>query len=199
MAMDSSVAIFDAEITVLDYESTGSLAGYANEPWQIGMVSLKAGRVDSGSMFECLLRVDARRPFNLHAPGRHAVLRDEISKAPTQQELWPKIKHRLGNRPLCAHNVSTEKKFTRSAAPMHKFGPWIDTLRISRKVWPGCASYALEELLMTLDLKHRVETLCPKRMAHDALYDAVASAMLLEHLVEQPGWGNITIAELVSM
>ena len=197
--MDSSVAIFDAEITVLDYESTGSLTGYANEPWQIGMVSLKAGRVDSGSMLESLLRVDANRPFNPHAPGRHTVLRDEISEAPTQQELWPQIKHRLSNLPLCAHNVATEKKFTRAAAPMHKFGPWIDTLRISRKVWPDCASYALEELIMTLDLKHRVETLCPKRMAHDALYDAVASAMLLEHLLEQPGWGNITVAELVTM
>ena len=54
-------------------------------------------------------------------------------------------------------------------------------------------------LITTLGLKRRVETLCPKRKAHDALYDAVASAMLLEHLVEQPGWGNVTVAELVSM
>jgi len=199
MAMDLSVAISDTEITVLDYESTGSLTGYANEPWQIGMVSLKAGKVDSNSMFESLLQVDANRPFNPHAPGRHTVLRDKISEAPTQHELWPQIKHRLSNLPLCAHNVATEKKFTRAAAPMHKFGPWIDTLRISRKVWPGCASYALEELIVTLDLKHRVETLCPNRRAHDALYDAVASAMLLEHLMEQPGWGNITVAELASM
>jgi DNA polymerase III epsilon subunit-like protein len=184
------------EVTVLDYESTGTLAGYANEPWQIGMVSLKSGKVDAGSMFESLLRVDAHRPFNPHAPGRHGQLRDEIAEAPTPQELWPKIEQRLTDHPLCAHNVATEKKFVRAVAPMHAFGPWIDTLKVARKAWPGCPSYALADLVSMLGLTEEVEALCSGREAHDALYDAVASAKLLEHLLEQPGWGNVTIAEL---
>jgi DNA polymerase III epsilon subunit-like protein len=198
-AMDSSMAIFDAEITVLDYESTGSLPGYANEPWQIGLVSLKAGRVDAASRFESLLRVDAARPFNPHAPGRHDALREAIAEAPTPQEVWPEIRQRLTDHPLCAHNVATEKKFIRAMAPMHKFGLWIDTLRIARKVWPGCASYALEDLIVLLDLKSRIDALCPNREAHDALYDAVASAMLIEHLLEQPGWGGVTVGELAGL
>lgn len=199
MAMDLTMAIFDAEITVLDYESTGSLSGYTNEPWQIGMVSLKGGKVDTASMFESLLRVDANRPFNPHAPGRHALLRDEIAEAPTPQELWSQIRSRLTDHPLCAHNVATEKKFTRAMAPMHSFGPWIDTLRIARKVWPGCPSYTLEDLIVLFDLKSRVDALCSGKSAHDALYDAVASAMLLEHLLEQPGWGGVTVGELLSV
>jgi DNA polymerase-3 subunit epsilon len=199
MAMDLTRAIFDVEITVLDYESTGSLAGYPNEPWQIGMVSLKDGKVAPSSMFESLLRVDGNRPFNPYAPGRHGILRHEISVAPTQQELWPNIKDRLTGLPLCAHNIATEKKFTRVAAPMHQFGPWIDTLRIARKVWKGCPSYALEDLIVMLGLKQRVDALCPEQCAHDALYDAVASAMILEHLFEQPGWNTATLGELLSM
>ncbi|VGO21015.1 3'-5' exonuclease [Pontiella sulfatireligans] len=199
MAMDLTMAIFHAEITVLDYESTGSLRGFANEPWQIGMVSLKNGKVDPVSMFESLLRVDVNRPFNPHAPGRHSMLRDQIAVAPTPEELWMQVRSRLTGYPLCAHNVATEKKFTRLMAPMHKFGQWIDTLRIARKVWPGCPSYALEDLVVLLDLKLRVDDLCPGKEAHDALYDAVASAMLLEHLFEQPGWGNVTVGELASM
>ncbi len=199
MAMDSTIAIFDAELTVLDYESTGSLRGFPNEPWQIGMVSLKGGKVDPSSMFESLLRVDANRPFNPHAPGRHALLRAEIAAAPPPQELWSAILPRLTNVPLCAHNVATEKKFTRAMAPMHPFGPWIDTLRIARKVWPGCPSYALEDLIVMLDLKPKVDALCAGKDAHDALYDAVASAMILEHLLEQPGWGGVTVGELVSI
>ena len=197
--MNSSVAVSDIEITVLDYESTGSLAGHPNEPWQIGMVSLKGGKVDAGSMFESLLQVDINRPFNPHAPGRHDVLRDKISEAPTPQKLWPQIKQRVTGHPLCAHNVATEKKFTRAMAPLHRFGPWIDTLRIARKAWPGCPSYALEDLTVILGLKQRVDNLCPGGQAHDALYDAVASAMLLEHLLEQPGWEKITLAELASI
>ena len=197
--MDCSMAILGSEITVLDYESTGSLPGYSNEPWQIGMVSLKQGKVDPASIFESLLRVDANRPFNPHAPGRHSVLRDEISEAPTRQELWPRVRNRLTDHPLCAHNIATEKKFVRSMAPMHRFGPWIDTLKIARKAWPGCSSYALEDLIVMLDLNPRVNALCPGKEAHDALYDAVASAMLLEHLLEQPGWGSVTVAELAGM
>jgi len=199
MAMDNSVAIFDATITVLDYESTGSLSGYTNEPWQIGIVSLKAGKVDASSMFESLLRVDARRPFNPHAPGRHGMLRNEIAEAPTPNELWPQVQPRLIGRPLCAHNVATEKKFIRTMAPMHPFGPWIDTLRISRKVWPDCLSYALEDLILVLGLSMRVDEICAGRNAHDALYDAVASAMILEHLLEQPGWDKVTVGELARL
>ena len=197
--MNSSVAVSDIEITVLDYESTGALRGYPNEPWQIGMVSLKNSKVDPDSMFESLLQVDINRPFNPHAPGRHGVLRDKISEAQTPQELWPQVKQRVTGRPLCAHNVATEKKFTRAMAPLHRFGPWIDTLRIARKAWPGGPSYALGDLIGMFGLKQRVDNLCPGGQAHDALYDAVASAMLMEHLLEQPGWGKITLAELTSI
>ncbi|WP_372847303.1 exonuclease domain-containing protein [Pontiella sp.] len=197
--MDSTTAILDAEITVLDYETTGSVRGFANEPWQIGMVALKGGKVVPESMFESLLRVEPNRPFNPNAPGRHALLRDAIAAAPLPQELWPEIRPRLTAFPLCAHNVATEKKFLRLMAPMHRFGLWIDTLRIARKVWPGCASYALGELMVLLDLKRKVDSLCPAKEAHDALYDAVASALLLEHLLAQPGWTDLSIGELASL
>lgn len=199
MAMDLSMAIFDASITVLDYETTGSVRGFDTEPWQIGMVTLKNGKVDPDSMFESLLKVDPARPFNPHAPGRHAQLRDEIAAAPTPQELWLKIRPRLTEFPLCAHNVGTEKKFTRLMAPMHKFGLWIDTLRIARSVWLGCASYSLEDLMIILNLKPKVDALCAGKAAHDALYDSVASALLLEHLLEQPGCGDLTLGDLAGM
>jgi len=197
--MDSSVAIFDAEITVLDYESTGSLRDFPNEPWQIGMVTLKQGRVDPDSLFESLLYVDINRPFNPHAPGRHALRREDIAAAPSPQELWPSVMNRLTRFPLCAHNTATEKKFVRAMAPMHRIGPWIDTLNIARRALPGCTSYALEDLVVLLDLKSRVDAACPGREAHDALYDAVAAAVLLEHLLQQTGWESITVGELAAI
>lgn len=197
--MDSSTAIFDASITVLDYETTGSVRDFDTEPWQIGMVTLKNGKMDPDSMFESFLSVAPNRPFNPHAPGRHAMLRDEIAESPTPQQLWPSIKTRLTDFPLCAHNVGTEKKFTRLMAPMHQFGIWLDTLRIARLAWPGCASYALEDLTVMLDLKPKVDAVCPGKEPHDALYDSVASALLLEHLLDQPGWSSVTISDLAGM
>lgn len=197
--MQTDCTIKDAEITVLDFETTGSMRGFDNEPWQIGMVALKQGRIAEDSLLESLLKVDVNRPFNPHAPGRHALLRDDIALAPAPQELWPKILPRLTAYPLCAHNTATEKKCLRTMAPMHRFGRWIDTLRIARKAWPGCPSYALEDLVVMLNLKSRIMSLCPGRDAHDALYDAVASAALLEHLLAQPAWKRVTVADLASI
>ena len=199
MAMDDSMAILLSEMTVLDYETTGTVRGFPDEPWQIGMVVLRNGRIDAGSLFESLLRVDPNRPFNPHAPGRHALLRDQIATAPTPSEIWLRLMPHLTGHPLCAHNVATERKFTRAMAPMHPFNCWIDTLKVARKAWPGCPSYALEDLVVMLDLDQRIEQLCPGRAPHDALYDAVASAALLEHLLEHPGWGNMTIGELAGL
>ena len=80
---------------------------------------------------------------------------------------------------------------------MHSFDPWIDTLKLAREAWPGLASYALESLVETLQLKERIEMLVPDRSAHDALYDAVAAAVLLERLCND-GWGNISLQNLIN-
>ena len=179
-------------ITVLDYETTGSVLGYPNEPWQIGLVSLIKGRVDPTSLFDSFLKVDLNRPFNPHTPGRYARIREELSRSPRPVEIWQQVKPRLTNQILCAHNVATEKKFVQRMAPLHRFGPWIDTLRLARKAWPELSSYALKDILSSLDLTIKVKKILPNRSFHDALYDAVASAVLLEHLLKQPHWENLT-------
>ena len=80
--MDVNMAVSDMDLLVLDYESTGSVRGFPNEPWQIGMVNLRTGQVDPATRFDSLLRIDITRPFNPHAPGRHDLLREKMAAAP---------------------------------------------------------------------------------------------------------------------
>ncbi|MCL1856150.1 MAG: exonuclease domain-containing protein [Kiritimatiellaeota bacterium] len=167
-------------ITVIDFETTGSVPGYANEPWQVGLVAVNAGRVCMETAFDSLLRV-GYRPFNRYAPGRHAQLRDDLCVAPSLADLWGVISERVGYRAVAAHNIATEKGILAAAFPLHPFGPWIDTLTLCRRLYPGLASYALDDLTRVLGLAPRVAALCPGREPHDALYDAVAAAVLLEH------------------
>ncbi|MBT7163729.1 MAG: hypothetical protein HN904_13195, partial [Victivallales bacterium] len=47
-----------------------------------------------------------------------------------------------------------------------------------------------------LGLGQRLTALCPGLAPHDAFYDAMAAALLFEHLLAQPGWGQATIEEL---
>jgi len=114
--------IRETTLTVLDFETTGSVPGFDTEPWQVGAVRLVNGRVDPAQTFESLIRVDINRPFNAYAPGKHHKLREQIAAAPEVSKVWKKLEGWVTGCPLAAHNVATEKKFLRQMAPMHRFG-----------------------------------------------------------------------------
>src|SRR5574344_292067 len=160
-------------LAVVDFETTGSVAGYPVEPWQIGVVRMRDGKIRADEAFESLLRV-GDRPFNPRAPGRHAQLRAKLAVAPTPGELWPELTAWVAGVPLVAHNAGTERSVLTRLAPLHRMGPWIDTLALSRHAFPALASKALEDVTAALGVDGRVRALCPGRDAHDALYDAFA-------------------------
>jgi DNA polymerase-3 subunit epsilon len=192
--------------SAIDFETTGAVPGLPNEPWQVGVVSFPADAADirhsssvvRHSTFESLLRISPDRPFNKWAPGRHARLRSELAAAPALPDLWPELAPRLAG-PVVAHNVGTERSLLQSAAPLHVPGPWIDTLALARRAWPAAPSHALEDLVPALGLQSRLRALLPGREPHDALYDAFACALLLLHLLDQPGWGSLAPDELAAI
>jgi DNA polymerase-3 subunit epsilon len=96
---------------------------------------------------------------------------------------------------LVAHNVATERGILAKAFPLHPFGPWVDTLALSRKAWRGLESYALEDLLKRFGLSGYVAEYCPGLESHDALYDAVGAGVLLEYLLNQEGWEKLRIGD----
>jgi DNA polymerase III epsilon subunit-like protein len=187
-----------ARFSVIDFETTGSVAGYRIEPWQVGVVSVEQGVVRGETQYESLFRV-GDRPFNVRAPGRHALLRDQLALAPTPSEVFPELVQRLSTVPVVAHNIGTERNQLRAMAPLHTFGPWIDTLKLTRNAYPALESKSLEDVVDALGLRIRVNEICPGREAHDALYDAVACAVLLEHFLCLPGWERVTVEALAEV
>jgi len=180
---------------VLDFETTGTVCGFPIEPWQIGIVHVCQGRVQPESQFESLIRV-GDRPFNPHAPGRHAMLRQELATAPAPHELLPTLLPRIHGYPLVAHNIGTERSLLTRMAPLHQLGPWIDTLTLTRYAYPDLTSKALDDVTRMLGLTERVMQLC-NRQPHDALFDAFACAVLFEFFLSLPGWENVTLSNLV--
>lgn len=183
---------------MVDFETTGSVAGYPVEPWQIGVARVRDGKVCADEFFESLLRV-GDRPFNPRAPGRHAQLREQLALAPLPRELWPELTAWVVGVPLVAHNAGTERGVLTRLAPLHRMGPWIDTLTLTRRAFPGLASKALEDVTAALGVDARVKALCPGRAAHDALYDAFACAAVLEFLLGLPGWERVTVEALAGV
>ena len=118
---------------------------------------------------------------------------------------------------FCAHAARVEHQFLKNtwphpiAAPawleagktVNNWGPWIDTLELYRAIFPDSESHKLMELINTFSLNTDLEELakkyCPqaRHRPHCALFDSLASALLLLKLGRTPKFEALTIQWLL--
>lgn len=121
--------------------------------------------------------------------------------------------------PLAAHYAGTENSLLKSVWPYPRnvpdfarpgervvdWGPWIDTGRIVEQLLPRTPSGKLEALVAALGLQARLDALalehCPpdRRRYHAALYDALAGALLLTLLAEDPQVAGLSLLQLFAL
>lgn len=142
------------EFTALDFETTGYENGNTNEPWQLGIAVVRD------------LEIVETREWFFGTP-----LTPDAEPLMAQ---WESFYPYLANRRLVAHNIATERTILTRLAPLTKWGPWTDTLKVAKARYPGLPSYALGELCTVFGLVPRIEG----RTWHDGLFDAVACARL---------------------
>lgn len=169
-----------SRFTAIDFESAGAARGKTDSPVQIGIASWSAGAGHDDS-FVSYLHTD--QPIHWAARKVHGIGPEYLIDAPPLLMLWPEVKKRLAGSIVVAHGKGTEKRFLR-AFPGHGFGPWIDTLLLARAAWPDLPDHSLGELCEMHGLTEDTRQLVPGKTWHDALFDAVASLVLLAHLVE---------------
>ncbi len=173
--------IRECRFTAIDFESAGAERGRTDSPVQVGLASWSIGQGHHGS-FVSYLHTD--QPILWSARKVHGIGPEQLADAPTLLSLWPELKSRLSGAVVVAHGKGTEKRFLR-VFPGHGFGPWIDTLLLARAVWPGLKDHSLGALCGSHGLTDRIRSLVPEKSWHDALFDSVASLVLLEHLVTE--------------
>lgn len=174
------------QFTAIDFESAGAARGRTDSPVQVGLASWSTER-GHNEPFVSYLHTD--QPIQWSARKVHGIGPEHLADAPSLLSLWPELKARLADAAVVAHGKGTEKRFLR-AFPGHGFGPWIDTLLLSRAVWPDLKDHSLGALCDCHGLTVRVKSLIPGKSWHDALFDAAASLVLLEHLV-----GTLSLAD----
>lgn len=142
------------EFVAIDFETTGYATGSSNDPWQLGVAVVEDGEI-------------VRR----HEFFFGTELTPDAEPMMAQWEAWYPL---LASKRLVAHNIATERTILRKAAPLTKWGPWVDTLQLVKARYPRLPSYALGDLCEMFGLVPRIDG----RTWHDALYDAVACANL---------------------
>ena len=175
----------------IDFESAGVSKGETEIPIQIGIVVMQGLNANKLQSFVSYLHTD--RPVTWQASQVHGITTGHLADAPTLLSLWPTIKSQLGGCHVVAHGAGTEKRYLRAAFPMHGFGPWIDTLPLARRLWPGLRDYSLSTLIAAGSLQAELDGLCPDRRFHDALYDATATLLVLRHLLLEAGLADIPL------
>ncbi len=166
--------------TAIDFESAGASRGKTDTPVQVGLAvwSMETGH---SSHFVSHLQTDA--PIQWAAHKVHGISPEDLAGAPAMLTLWPEFRNRLTGAVTVAHGKGTEKRFLR-AFPGHGFGPWADTLLLARSAWPTLSAHSLGAVCEAHDLTTLVRGLVPEKSWHDALFDAVASLVLLAHLID---------------
>lgn len=185
--------VFQCRFTAIDFESAGASRGMTDSPVQVGISSWSPVAGHSGG-FVSYLATD--QPIRWSARKVHGIGAADLAEAPTLLSLWPELKQRLAGAVVVAHGKGTEKRFLR-AFPGHGFGPWIDTLLLARAAWPDLADHSLGAVCASHGLTDSVAGLVAGRSWHDALFDATASLVLLDHLVTTRQLADLPVEALV--
>lgn len=145
-----------------------------------------------------------------------------ISEADTQDKLpfshdWPLFSSLRSSGPLAAHHAQTENMLLKHTWPYTKnspdwinpeqfstsWGPWIDTCQLFKTLFPQLESHKLIYLIETFHLSEQLADLsqkhCPpnRNKPHCALYDALASALLLQYITSLPQFEDTSIQWLI--
>jgi len=169
--------VTEVPFAVIDFESAGSAPGLTDEPVQIAVIHWNGEEIKTA--LNSYLRPS--RKVTWSAKEVHGIGDEMLVRAPLFVDLWPQVKASLGTRWVVAHGAATEKRFLR-VFPFHGFGPWVDTLTLTRAVYPSLPSHALSDAVEKLGLTPQLPT--EGFRWHDACSDAIATAVLLRHLIQ---------------
>lgn len=173
------IPLWDLPVAAVDFESAGAAPGETDCPVQVGIVRVSP-------LFgaeECFCSYIApRHRVQWSAAKVHGITTEMLTDAPPFTSLWPTLKRLLSDCVVLGHNPATEMRFLQ-AFPGHGFGPWLDTLALSRLAMPDLPDHTLSAVCEALGLTTEVQQLVPGRRWHDALFDAAASLTVLRSLV----------------
>jgi DNA polymerase III epsilon subunit family exonuclease len=153
----------DPNFVVFDLETTG-LNNRKDRIIEIGAIRYSHGEI-TGRM-DCLINPEIKIPSI--ASSIHGIYDKDVKDKPSINQVLPEFLKIIENSVLVAHNASFDVGFIKKALgregieiPKIKV---LDTIRLSKKVWPGRKSYSQKNLaaFLSIDVRnaHRAEDDC---------------------------------------
>ena len=161
----SPVELNKAKYVVLDLETTGLNAYYDR------IIEFGAVKVEHGIVTESMdLLINPERPLPKRIVEITNITDKMLEKQPTIREALPKIIEWIGDAILVTHNASFDFSFLQYALKRENMpiltNPVIDTLPLSRYLFPESRSHTLGSLCRNMEVEYKEDE------AHRADYDA---------------------------
>lgn len=180
----------DMPIHVIDFEG-GPHCGIV----EFGVVTLRGSRIEEASTRLCQPKAKISRKEQ----ATHGISNEAVSGLLPFAQEWDRFAQLRESGPLAAHFASAENSMLKAVFPYarrsenwmnpgtkgNEWGPWIDTGYLYRNYGDDGSTLKLEDLVLRWELQNELDELaakyCPadRRHYHCALYDTLASALLL--------------------
>lgn len=167
--------MFDKPIVMLDFETTGLSPDAGDRITEVAALRIVDGNITERyvSLVNCGVRIPS------FITGLTGITQAMVNAAPRASVVLPELLDFIGTDALSAHNASFDLKFLQAESRIQGLTPahqgLICSLKLSRRVFPGMASYRLGELASALRIRFNGS-------AHRAEADAEVSARLLLHI-----------------
>lgn len=185
-----------APLVALDLEGSGAQEHENEAILEIAVVPVTDGQPDIATAWTTLInpgRKIPRRPWI--SPG---LTTEVLSAAPSPADIEPGLARRVNGKIIVGHNVNVDWRLLHRRYPAITPAGLIDTLRLARALKLG-GKNSLSALIGQLDLTPQVETLAAGSQPHRALWDTVATALLLPALAARQWPHGASLEELTEV
>ena len=181
--------MFERPIVMLDFETTGLSPEGGDRITEVAALRIAGGEIVDRyvSLVNCGVRVPS---FITQLTG---ITQKMVDGAPPADQVVPELIEFIGADALAAHNASFDEKFLKAEGALQGLAcrhvGLVCSLKLSRRVFPGLASYKLGNLSQSLGIVFGGR-------AHRAEADAEAAAHVLLHIGRHLGnsYGLRTVA-----
>ena len=167
--------VFEKPIVMIDFETTGLSPDMGDRITEVAALRIVGGRVVE--RYVSLINCNARIPSFI--TGLTGITQAMVDGAPPVAHVLPRLLDFIGGDALSAHNASFDEKFLCAESARLGLTPahqgLVCSLKLSRRVFPGLASYKLGLLSGQLGIQF-------KSAAHRAESDAEVAAQVLLHI-----------------
>jgi len=166
------------DLVVLDFETTGLSPETGDRVTEVAAVRIRKDRIVD--QYESLLNCGKKlEPFIVNFTG---ITQDMVDSAPPPSQVIRELVKLLGKDAVVAHNASFDDRFFRSEcgrlSVQESIDPFICSMRIARRVYPGLESYKLSNIAESLGLEY-------SGRAHRAAADARLTAEVVLKSLEE--------------